>query len=195
MYFNKASREIRSQIVFAGPGLCGKTTNLEYLNSEVPGGKLQGVNTTGERTVLFDFLPIGMDSIEGWNFRFNLHTVPGQIQYINARRMVLKAPDCIVFVADSSRSRLEANRYSMDDLMRILDDHNHDVTKLPLVIQYNKRDLPGAVPLEELQRILNPKGTPAVSAIAKTGVGVFETLGVAMEQVRELAMKRLAGAR
>lgn len=192
MDFKRSSREVRAQVVYAGTGLGGKTTNLEYLHKQYNRGRLSGVSTEGERTLLFDFLAVNYAILDGWSLRFNLLTVPGQAQYRASRKLALKNPDGIVFVADSDPNRFDANLYAMDDLQRVLAELDHDASSIPIVIQYNKRDLPGACSVADLQAALNPGGAPAVVASALKGVGVFKTIGLMMEIVRDRVVVQLA---
>ncbi len=156
---NYASREINCKLVYYGPGLGGKTTNLEYVYEKVaPGakGKMISLATETERTLFFDFLPVDLGSIRGFKTRFHLYTVPGQVYYNASRKLILKGVDGVVFVADSQIERMEANIEAMQNLYDNMTQHGYDVTRMPFVIQYNKRDLPNAAPLPELQDNLNP---------------------------------------
>lgn len=156
---NYASREINCKIVYYGPGLGGKTTNLEYVYGKVKPdtrGKLISLATENERTLFFDFLPVDLGSVRGFRVRFHLYTVPGQVYYNASRKLILKNVDGIVFVADSQAERLEANQESMQNLYDNLREHGFDLTVMPFVIQYNKRDLPTAQPIEQMQEALNP---------------------------------------
>jgi len=156
---NYASREINCKLVYYGPGLGGKTTNLEYIYEKVAPtakGKLISLATETERTLFFDFLPVDLGTIRGFKTRFHLYTVPGQVYYNASRRLILKGVDGVVFVADSQIERMEANLESMQNLYDNMTQHGYDLTRLPFVIQYNKRDLPNAAPLRELQEALNP---------------------------------------
>ena len=156
---NYASREINCKIVFYGPGLGGKTTNLEYVYGKVSPstrGKLISLATETERTLFFDFLPVDLGTIRGFRTRFHLYTVPGQVYYNASRKLILKGVDGVVFVADSQAERAEANLESMQNLYDNMASHGYDLTRMPFVIQYNKRDLPNAAPLADLQAALNP---------------------------------------
>ncbi len=156
---NYASREINCKLVYYGPGLGGKTTNLEYIYEKVAPtakGKLISLATETERTLFFDFLPVDLGTIRGFKTRFHLYTVPGQVYYNASRKLILKGVDGVVFVADSQIDRMEANLESMQNLYDNLAQHGYDLTRLPFVIQYNKRDLPTAAPVAELQDALNP---------------------------------------
>ncbi len=156
---NYASREINCKIVYYGPGLGGKTTNLEHVYGKVKPdtrGKLISLATETERTLFFDFLPVDLGTIRGFKTRFHLYTVPGQVYYNASRKLILKGVDGIVFVADSQVERMEANLEAMQNLYDNMAEYGYDLTKMPFVIQYNKRDLPNAAPLDELQNTLNP---------------------------------------
>ena len=156
---NYASREINRKIVFYGPGLGGKTTNLEHVYSKVQPdtrGKLISLATETERTLFFDFLPVDLGTIRGFKTRFHLYTVPGQVYYNASRKLILKGVDGIVFVADSQTERMEANMEAMQNLYDNMAEYSYDLTKMPFVVQYNKRDLPNAAPIRELQAALNP---------------------------------------
>jgi len=176
---NYAAREINCKIVYYGPGLGGKTTNIEYVYDRVnprTRGRLISLATEQERTLFFDFLPVELGQIRGFNTRFHLYTVPGQVYYNASRRLILKGVDGIVFVADSRTERMDANLASLQNLYENLIDHGYDPAKLPIVMQYNKRDVSDAMPVTEMRRALNAQGWPEFEAIAIHGVGVFETL-------------------
>src|SRR5678810_116266 len=178
-FINYASREINCKIVYYGPGLCGKTTNLQYIfDSTAPQarGKLISLATETDRTLFFDFMPLELGTVRGFKTRFHLYTVPGQVFYDASRKLILKGVDGVVFVADSQVERTEANIESVENLRTNLQEQGYDLDKVPYVIQYNKRDLPNAAPLEELQNLLNPKGIPYFEAVAPKGDGVYETL-------------------
>jgi signal recognition particle receptor subunit beta len=189
-FINYMAREINCKIVYYGPGLCGKTTNLQYIykrtNPEAK-GKMISLATETERTLFFDFLPLSLGEIRGFKTRFHLYTVPGQVFYDASRKLILKGVDGVIFVADSQLERLEANQESLDNLRTNLAEHGYSLEKIPYVIQYNKRDLPNALPLEELRQILNPIGVLDFEASARTGQGVFETL----KAVSKLVLKEL----
>jgi signal recognition particle receptor subunit beta len=156
---NHAAREINCKLVYYGPGLGGKTTNLEHVYGKVsPGsrGKMISLATETERTLFFDFLPVDLGTIRGFKTRFHLYTVPGQVYYNASRKLILKGVDGVVFVADSQIERMEANIESMQNLYDNMAEHGYDLTRMPFVIQYNKRDLPNAAPIGELQAALNP---------------------------------------
>lgn len=185
-FINYSSREINCKLVFYGPGLCGKTTNLQYIYKKTnpeSKGKMISLATESERTLFFDFLPLSLGSIKGFKVRFHLYTVPGQVFYDASRKLILKGVDGVVFVADSQAERMEANIESMENLRKNLQEQGYNLDQLPFVIQYNKRDLPSAVSVEELNQALNPKGVPSFEAVAPQGPGVFETLKEIAKQV------------
>lgn len=185
-FINYSSREINCKIVYYGPGLCGKTTNLQYIYKKTnpeQKGKLISLATETERTLFFDFLPLALGDIKGFRIRFHLYTVPGQVFYAASRKLILKGVDGVVFVADSQLERMEANIESLEDLRINLSEQGYDLDKLPFTIQYNKRDLPNVAPLIEMNALLNPNGVPHFEAIAVTGKGVFETLKSVAKQV------------
>ena len=176
---NYASREINCKVVYYGTGPGGKTTNLEHIYSRVnpdTQGKMISLATETERTLFFDFLPIDLGEIRGFKTRFHLYTVPGQVYYNASRRLILKGVDGLVFVADSQRERAEANIEAMHNLYENLESYGYDLTKIPFVIQYNKRDLSNAMSVEEIRSQLNPMGVPDFEGVAIEGNGVFETL-------------------
>lgn len=178
-FINYASREINCKIVYYGPGLCGKTTNLQYVYQKTAvdaKGKMISLATETERTLFFDFLPLALGEIRGFKTRFHLYTVPGQVFYDASRKLILKGVDGVVFVADSQEERFEANIESIENLQFNLKEQGYDLEKIPFVIQYNKRDLPSAMPVEELRKELNTLNVPDYEACAATGEGVFETL-------------------
>ena len=188
---NYASREINCKIVYYGPGLGGKTTNLEYIYSKVAPdtrGKLISLATETERTLFFDFLPVDLGTIRGFKTRFHLYTVPGQVYYNASRKLILKGVDGIVFVADSQVDRLDANIEAMANLYENLQEYGLDLRELPFVIQYNKRDLPNISSTDELEENLNPERVPYLEAVGFRGVGVFDTL----KQVSKLVIKALS---
>jgi signal recognition particle receptor subunit beta len=195
-FINYSSREINCKIVYYGPGMCGKTTNLQYIytktNPDVK-GKMISLATETERTLFFDFLPLALGQIRGFKTRFHLYTVPGQVFYDASRKLILKGVDGVVFVADSQIERMEANVESLDNLRINLKEQGYDLDKVPYIIQYNKRDLPNAAPLDELNRLLNAQGAPSYEACATVGTGVFETLkAVAKDVLTDL--KKLGSA-
>lgn len=178
-FINYSSREINCKIVYYGPGLCGKTTNLQYIYRRTnpdQKGKLISLATETERTLFFDFLPLALGDIKGFKIRFHLYTVPGQVFYAASRKLILKGVDGVIFVADSQIERMESNMESLDDLQINLAEQGYELEKLPFSIQYNKRDLPNIVPMEEMDKLLNHRTVPWFEGIATTGKGVFETL-------------------
>jgi signal recognition particle receptor subunit beta len=178
-FINYSTREINCKIVYYGPGLCGKTTNLRYIfNKTSPKvkGRMISLATETERTLYFDFLPLSLGEIRGFKTRFHLYTVPGQVFYDASRKLILKAVDGVVFVADSQIERMEANQESIENLAVNLKEQNYDVNTIPLVMQWNKRDLPTAAPTDEMSRLLNPLQRPEFLATATNGSGVFDTL-------------------
>lgn len=190
--FNYSTKELTAKVVYYGAGLCGKTTNLQWIHEQLPiknKGKMLSLATEADRTLFFDFLPIELGTIRGMKTRVQLYTVPGQVFYNATRRMVLKGADCVVFVADSQDAMIEANSDAMKNLRENLIANELDPDNIPLVIQYNKRDLPNAAPLADLNKVLNTRGVPFVEASAKSGKGVEETLKVATQ----LVFKVLAG--
>jgi signal recognition particle receptor subunit beta len=185
-FINYSSREINCKIVYYGPGLCGKTTNLQYIYRRTnpdQKGKLISLATETERTLFFDFLPLALGDIKGFRVRFHLYTVPGQVFYAASRKLILKGVDGVVFVADSQIERMEANIESLEDLKINLAEQGYELEKLPFTIQHNKRDLPNVAPVVEMNTILNPDGIPYFEAVAMTGKGVFETLKNIAKQV------------
>lgn len=178
-FINYASREINCKIVYYGPGLCGKTTNLQYIYQKTANdakGKMISLATETERTLFFDFLPLALGEIRGFKTRFHLYTVPGQVFYDASRKLILKGVDGVVFVADSQEVRLDANIESLENLKDNLEEQGFDIEKIPFVMQYNKRDLPEVSSVEELSSLLNPRKVPELEACATSGEGVFETL-------------------
>ncbi|HPR64246.1 MAG TPA: GTPase domain-containing protein [Thermoanaerobaculia bacterium] len=178
-FINYSAREINVKLVYYGPGLCGKTTNLQWVyNKTAPDakGKLISLATETDRTLFFDFLPLDLGSVRGFKIRFHLYTVPGQVFYDASRKLILKGADGVVFVADSQEARMEANIESLKNLQHNLLEHGLDLKSIPYALQFNKRDLPTAVASEEMYRLLNFKGEPTFEAIAPKGVGVFDTL-------------------
>jgi signal recognition particle receptor subunit beta len=187
---NYASREINCKLVYYGPGLGGKTTNLEYIYGRInpdTRGKLISLATEQERTLFFDFLPVDLGSIRGFKTRFHLYTVPGQVYYNASRRLILKGVDGLVFVADSQAERMDANIAALENLYDNLAEYGYDSQQVPIVLQWNKRDVPNAVPVEELRAHLNPMGLPEFPAVAISGKGVFDTL----KAVSKLVLKSL----
>jgi len=178
-FINYSSREINCKIVYYGPGLCGKTTNLQYIYKKTnpdSKGKLISLATETERTLFFDFLPLALGEIRGFKTRFHLYTVPGQVFYDASRKLILKGVDGVVFVADSQIERMEANIESIENLRINLAEQGYNLDGIPFVVQYNKRDLPNVVPLDEMKKSLNPRGVPSFEAVAPDGTGGFDTL-------------------
>jgi mutual gliding-motility protein MglA len=183
---NYASREINCKIVYYGPGLGGKTSNIEYIYGRVAPemrGKLVSLATETERTLFFDFLPVDLGMIRGLRTRFHLYTVPGQVYYNASRKLILKGVDGVVFVADSQIDRHDANLDAMDNLYDNLAEQGLDPRRMPFVIQYNKRDLPNVMSIEELQDALNPTRVDFFEAVGSRGIGVFDTLKAVSKQV------------
>ncbi len=178
-FINYSSREINCKIVYYGPGLCGKTTNLHYIYKKTnpeSKGKMISLATETERTLFFDFLPLALGEIRGFKTRFHLYTVPGQVFYDASRKLILKGVDGVVFVADSQVERMEANIESVENLRVNLADQGYNLDAIPYVMQYNKRDLPNVVPVAEMRKALNPRSVPDYEAVASEGGGVFDTL-------------------
>ena len=178
-FVNRMSKEINCKIVYYGPGLGGKTANLQFLHAATKPesrGKMISLETETERTLFFDFLPLDLGKIGEYKVRFHLYTVPGQVFYDASRKLILKGADGVVFVADSQEERLDANLETLENLREHLKEHKLDFTTIPYVLQLNKRDLPGVLPVEELAKQLQVKGEPVMEGIAITGQGVFETL-------------------
>ena len=178
-FINYASREINCKIVYYGPGLCGKTTNLQYIydsTAKDAKGKLISLATETDRTLFFDFMPLELGSVRGFKTRFHLYTVPGQVYYDASRKLILKGVDGVVFVADSQEERLDANIESLYNLEENLETQGFKLSKLPYVLQLNKRDLPNIIPAKELANELQRNGEPVFDAVATEGDGVFDTL-------------------
>ena len=185
-FINYAAREINVKIVYYGPGLCGKTTNLQYIyekSNPQQKGKLISLATETDRTLFFDFLPLDLGSVRGFKTRFHLYTVPGQVFYDASRKLILKGVDGVIFVADSQEARMDANVESLRNLELNLKENGFDLKVIPYVLQFNKRDLPTAVAVDTMYRVLNYKGEPTFEAVAVRGMGVFETLKAAAKQV------------
>ncbi|MBA2620946.1 MAG: GTPase domain-containing protein [Acidobacteria bacterium] len=185
-FINYASREINCKIVYYGPGLCGKTTNLQYIfDSTAPTarGKLISLATETDRTLFFDFMPLELGTVRGFKTRFHLYTVPGQVYYDASRKLILKGVDGVVFVADSQEERMDANVESLCNLEENLESQGYNLMDIPYVLQLNKRDLPNVVPADELSEELNRKNEPVFEASATQGVGVFDTLKAVAKQV------------
>jgi len=185
-FINYMAREINCKIVYYGPGLCGKTTNLQYIYERTnpdAKGKMISLATETERTLFFDFLPLSLGEIRGFKTRFHLYTVPGQVFYDASRKLILRGVDGIVFVADSQQERMDANVEALDNLMANLKEHGYDFNKIPYVLQLNKRDLPNVLSVDALSKQLRRKNEPLVEAVAFQGPGVFETLKEIARQV------------
>ncbi|MDH3628295.1 MAG: ADP-ribosylation factor-like protein [Acidobacteriota bacterium] len=185
-FINYAAREINCKIVYYGPGLCGKTTNIQWIHAKTrtdAKGKLISLATETDRTLFFDFLPIELGTIRGFRTRFHLYTVPGQVFYDASRKLILKGVDGVVFVADSQEMRMDANLEAIDNLRGNLSQHGYDLEKVPYVLQLNKRDLPTAVSAEEMGKALRLNNEPIFEAVATNGNGVFNTLKGVVKQV------------
>ena len=185
-FINYASREINCKIVYYGPGLCGKTTNLQYIYDSTAAaskGKLISLATETDRTLFFDFMPLELGSVRGFKTRFHLYTVPGQVFYDASRKLILKGVDGVVFVADSQEERMDANIESLYNLEENLKANGYDLAKIPYVLQLNKRDLPSAIPAAELVAELRRGDEDVHEAVASKGVGVFDTLMSVAKQV------------
>ena len=178
-FINYSTKKINCKIVYYGPGLCGKTNNLQYIYKRMncdAKGKMVSLATETERTLFFDFLPLSLGEVRGFKTRFHLYTVPGQVFYDANRRLILRGVDGVVFCADSQLTRMEANIESLENLQRNLEEQGYNMEKIPLVIQYNKRDLPNVASVAEMHALLNTRNVPEFEACARTGMGVFETL-------------------
>jgi signal recognition particle receptor subunit beta len=185
-FINFAAREINCKIVYYGAGLGGKTTNLQYIfdkTNEKQKGKMISLATETDRTLFFDFLPLDLGTVRGFKTRFHLYTVPGQVFYDASRKLILRGVDGVVFVADSQEERMDANVEAIDNLADNLKEHGYDFGKIPYVLQFNKRDMPTALPVEELKKQLVRRGEPTFEAVAPVGTGVFETLKEVARQV------------
>lgn len=178
-FLNYSTKEINFKIVYYGPGLSGKTTNIKHIYTKIKGnnkGKLVSLATETERTLFFDFVPFDLGTIKGYKVKIHLYTVPGQIYYSSSRKLILKGVDGIVFVADSQKERLEANIESYSDMIDNLQDYNIDFNQIPYILQLNKRDLPNITPTSKMISVLRKKEEPVIEAIALKGKGVIETL-------------------
>lgn len=189
---NFALKEVNCKVVFYGPGMSGKTTNLEIVHQKAPEehkGDLTSISTDGDRTLFFDFMPLDLGKIAGMQTKFSLYTVPGQCYYNSTRKLVLQGVDGVIFVADSAADKLEENIESYQNLIDNLAEYGKDIRDLPHVIQYNKRDLPNAMTVEDLDRAINSFGVPTFEAVACTGEGVFPTLktlaGIVLESINK----------
>jgi hypothetical protein len=178
-FINFAAREINCKLVYYGPGLGGKTANLQWIyDNATPGnkGKMISLATETDRTLFFDFLPLDLGTVRGFKTRFHLYTVPGQVFYEASRKLILKGADGVVFVADSQEERMDANHETLEGLQEHLKEHGLEFQTIPYVLQLNKRDLPTALSIDDLKKELQLKGEPVVEAVAFQGQGVFETL-------------------
>ena len=194
---NFALREVNCKIVYYGPGMSGKTTNLEIVHQKAPEenkGELTSISTDGDRTLFFDFMPLDLGTVAGMRTKFQLYTVPGQVYYNSTRKLVLQGVDGVIFVADSDPAKMSENIESYENLIENLREYGKDARELPHVIQYNKRDLPNALSVEELDRQMNRFGVPTFEATARTGEGVFPTLkvlaGLVLESIDRMDNRR-----
>ncbi|HAR44129.1 MAG TPA: gliding-motility protein MglA [Bdellovibrionales bacterium] len=189
-FINYANKEINCKIIYVGPGLCGKTTNIQYIYEHTrqdQRGKMVTLSTENERTLFFDFLPLSIGEVRGYKTRFHLYSIPGQTFYDVSREFILKGVDGLVFVADSQAERMEANIESFEGLEKALERQGYDLKRLPLVLQYNKRDLPTAVSIQELEATFNPMRLPYFEAVANHGQGVMDTLqAISQRIIKEL---------
>jgi len=191
-FVNFATKEINCKIVYYGPGLSGKTTNIKWIYDHIKPenkGEMITLATETERTLFFDFVPIEVSNVRGFKVRFHLYTTPGQIIYQASRKLILKGVDGIVFVADSQEERHDANLDTLDDMIENLREYDVDIADIPLVFQYNKRDLPNILPVEVLRRDLNRWNRPDFEAIANKGIGVLETFKEITRQVLKTLKK------
>jgi len=194
MFINWKMREIKLKLVYYGASLCGKTTNLEFIHANInPSARseLVSLKTREDRTIFFDFLEIQLGEIKGLKPKFSLYTVPGQVYYLSSRKLVLQGADGVVFVVDSAPDRLAANIEAWRNLQDNLREFGHDPNHFPIVIQYNKRDLPNAMPLDDLRAQLSCNGHTQIEAVATRGIGVFESLRPALKQIMLAAQKHL----
>jgi signal recognition particle receptor subunit beta len=193
VFFNYATMQMAAKIVYYGPGLCGKTTNLQYIydrTNPAAKGKLISLATETDRTLFFDFLPLDLGTVRGFKTRFHLYTVPGQVFYDASRKLILKGVDGVIFVADSQVERMDANVEAIENLVINLKSQGYDLNSIPYVLQLNKRDLPNVAPLGEMVQLLKRKDEPVIEAVAPKGVGVFETL----KAVAKLVLSELTKA-
>lgn len=191
-FVNYHTKEINCKIVYYGPGLSGKTTNIQYIYQKTAAqnkSKMITLNTENERTLFFDFLPLDLGEIRGFKTRFHLYTVPGQVFYEASRKLILRGVDGIIFVADGQVEKMDANVESLNDLEMNLINQGYSIDKIPLVMQWNKRDLPNIVSNQELQKKLNRWDVPAFDAVATKGVGVFESL----KMISKLVLMNIKG--
>jgi len=191
-FVNYVTKEVNCKIVYYGPGLGGKTTNIQYVYQKTSGenrGNMIALNTENERTLFFDFLPLELGEIRGFKTRFHLYTVPGQVFYEASRKLILRGVDGIVFVADSQVEKMEANLESLKSLEKNLVEQGYDVEKMPIVMQWNKRDLPNVTSVKDLSQALNKWKSPEFEAVAVKGDGVFDTL----KMISKLVLMNLKG--
>ncbi len=191
-FVNYVTKEVNCKIVYYGPGLGGKTTNIQYVYQKTSGdakGNIISLNTENERTLFFDFLPLDLGEIRGFKTRFHLYTVPGQVFYEASRKLILRGVDGIVFVADSQVERMESNIESLKSLEKNLTEQGYDIEKVPLVLQWNKRDLPNTTSVKDLHEALNKWKVPEFEAVAIKGQGVFDTL----KMISKLVLMNLKG--
>src|SRR4029453_2936658 len=194
---NFAQKQVNAKIVYYGPGMSGKTTNLEIVHQRAPSqnrGDLTSISTDGDRTLFFDFMPLDLGTVAGMRTCFQIYTVPGQVYYNSTRKLVLQGVDGVVFVADSSAAMVQENLESLKNLEQNLNEYGKSLASLPHIIQFNKRDLPDALPVEELQKLLNAHNAPCIEAIANTGQGVFPTLKALASRVLETIHTGARGA-
>jgi len=178
-FINFPAREINCKLVYYGPGLGGKTANLQWIYDQTGGGqkgKMVSLATETDRTLFFDFLPLDLGTVRGFKTRFHLYTVPGQVFYEASRKLILKGADGVIFVADSQEERMDANLETLENLQENLKEHGLDFNTIPYALQLNKRDLPNILSVEELKKHLQVKGEPVIEGVAITGQGVFDTL-------------------
>jgi len=191
-FVNYVNKEVNCKIVYYGPGLGGKTTNIQFVYQKTSGdnkGNIISLNTENERTLFFDFLPLDLGEIRGFKTRFHLYTVPGQVFYEASRKLILRGVDGVIFVADSQVERMEANLESLKSLEKNLTEQGYDISKIPLVMQWNKRDLPNTTSINDLHKALNKWGVPEFEAVAMKGTGVFDTL----KMISKLVLMNLKG--
>ena len=193
-FLNYSTREINFKVVFYGPGLSGKTTNIKYIYNKVKNenkGKLVSLATETERTLFFDFFPLELGTIRDYKVRFHLYTVPGQIYYSASRKLILKGVDGLIFVADSQRERFEANIESINDMLENMQEYKISFDTIPYILQLNKRDLPNVMPTGDMIRELRKKGEPVLEAVALKGVGVVDTLKLISRLIMRDIKKKL----
>lgn len=193
-FVNSVTKEVNCKIVYVGTGLSGKTTNVQFIYENTQrerSGKLVSLSTENERTLFFDFLPLSVGEVRGYKTRFHLYTIPGQTFYESSRDFILKGVDGVVFVVDSAPERMEANLEAWEHFQRALERQGYEISRIPLVFQYNKRDLSHAATIEELETTFNPGRRPYFEAIANRGEGVMETL----ESISQMVMDALRGMR